>query len=79
MVTKNIVANGIQIIIQWWLILCFKKEFNLINHVSFENLNYPFRVDISITQFGNRGPDRFRCETRKLVDALQILIPNYMY
>jgi len=41
-----------------------KKEFRLINRVTFEHNDYPFKVDISITKFGNRAPDRFGRENR---------------
>ena len=41
-----------------------KKEFRFLNRVSFEHPDYPFIVDISISKFGNRGPDRFGRENR---------------
>ncbi len=41
-----------------------KKEFRFLNRVSFEHPDYPFIVDISITKFGNRAPDRFGRENR---------------
>jgi len=41
-----------------------KKEFRLINRVTFEHPDYPVKVDISITKFGNRKPDRFGRENR---------------
>jgi hypothetical protein len=41
-----------------------KKEFRFINRVTFQHPDYPFKVDISITKFGNRGIDRFGRENR---------------
>ena len=41
-----------------------KKEFRFINRVSFQHPDHPFIVDISITKFGNRSPDRFGRENR---------------
>jgi hypothetical protein len=41
-----------------------KKEFRLLNRVSFEHPDYPFIIDISIAKFGNRGPDKFGRENR---------------
>jgi hypothetical protein len=36
-----------------------KKEFRFLNRVSFEHPDYPFIVDVSISKFGNRRPDKF--------------------
>ena len=41
-----------------------KKEFRFINRVSFEHPDHPFIVDISITKFGNRSPDKYGRENR---------------
>ena len=41
-----------------------KKEFRLLNRVTFENNDYPFKVDITISKFANRGPDKFGRENR---------------
>jgi hypothetical protein len=41
-----------------------KKEFRFINRVAFEHPDYPVRVDISITKFGTRSPDRYGRENR---------------
>ena len=41
-----------------------KKEFRLINRVTFEHPDYPFKVDISISKFGNRGPDKYGRENK---------------
>ena len=41
-----------------------KKEFRFINRVSFAHPDHPFIVDISITKFGDRAPDRFGRENR---------------
>ena len=41
-----------------------KKEFRFINRVSFAHPDHPFIVDISITKFGDRSPDRFGRENR---------------
>jgi len=56
--TEEKVKMGVQNnIIQNWK--TEKKEFRFLNRVSFEHPSYPFIVDISITKFGNRGPDKF--------------------
>jgi hypothetical protein len=61
--TETKVKKGIQnFIIENWK--RSKKEFRLINRVTFEHPDYPCKVDISITKFGNRGPDRFGRENR---------------
>ena len=41
-----------------------KKEFRFINRVSFEHPDHPFIIDVSITKFGNKGPDRYGRENR---------------
>jgi hypothetical protein len=41
-----------------------KKEFRFINRVTFEHPEHPFKVDISITKFGNRNPDKYGRENR---------------
>jgi len=41
-----------------------KKEFRFLNRVSFEHPDYPFIVDVSISKFGNRRPDKFGRENR---------------
>ena len=41
-----------------------KKEFRFINRVSFEHPDHPFIVDVSITKFGNRSPDKYGRENR---------------
>jgi hypothetical protein len=41
-----------------------KKEFRLINRVSFIHNDYPVSVDISIVKYGNRMPDKFGRENR---------------
>ena len=41
-----------------------KKEFRLINRVSFKHDNYPVVVDISIVKYGNRMADRFGRENK---------------
>ena len=41
-----------------------KKEFRLLNRVTFEHNDYPFKVDVSISKFANRGPDKFGRENR---------------
>ena len=41
-----------------------KKEFRLINRVSFEHPDYPFRLDLSIVKYGNRMPDKFGRKNR---------------
>jgi len=41
-----------------------KKVFRFINRVTFQHEDYPFKVDISITKFGNRAPDKFGRENR---------------
>jgi len=41
-----------------------KKEFRLLNRVTFEHNDYPFKVDITISKFANRGPDKFGRENR---------------
>jgi len=41
-----------------------KKRIPFINRVSFEHPDYPVRVDISITKFGTRSPDRYGRENR---------------
>ena len=61
--TEDKVKKGIQnYILENWK--KSKKEFRFINRVTFEHPDYPFKVDISITKFGNRGPDRFGRENR---------------
>ena len=61
--TEDKVKKGIQnFIFQNWT--KSKKEFRLVNRVTFEHPDYPFLVDISITKFGNRGPDKFGRENR---------------
>ena len=61
--TEEVVKKGIQhyILDNWRK---SKKEFRFLNRVSFEHPDYPFIVDISISKFGNRGPDRFGRENR---------------
>ena len=41
-----------------------KKEFRLINRVTFVHFDYPVKVDISIVKYGNRMPDKFGRENR---------------
>lgn len=41
-----------------------KKEFRFINRVTFQHPEHPFKVDISITKFGNRNPDKYGRENR---------------
>ena len=41
-----------------------KKEVRFINRVTLNNDDYPFNVDISISKFGNRRPDKFGRENR---------------
>jgi len=41
-----------------------KKEFRLINRVSFQHSDYPFRLDLSIVKYGNRMPDKFGRKNR---------------
>jgi hypothetical protein len=61
--TEEKVKKGIQnYILENWR--KSKKEFRFLNRVSFEHPDYPFIVDISITKFGNRAPDRFGRENR---------------
>jgi hypothetical protein len=36
-----------------------KKEFRLLNRVTFHNTEYPFRFDLSIVKYGTRQPDKF--------------------
>jgi len=61
--TEEKVKKGIQnFVIENWR--KSKKEFRFINRVSFEHPDHPFIVDISITKFGNRGPDRYGRENR---------------
>ena len=61
--TEEKVKKGIQnFIIENWR--KSKKEFRFINRVSFEHPEHPFIVDISITKFGNRNPDRYGRENR---------------
>ena len=61
--TEEKVKTGIQnFIIENWK--KSKKEFRLINRVTFEHPKYPFKVDISITKFANRGPDKYGRENK---------------
>lgn len=61
--TEEKVKKGIQnYILENWR--KSKKEFRFLNRVSFEHPDYPFIVDISISKFGNRAPDRFGRENR---------------
>jgi hypothetical protein len=56
--TEEYVKKGIQnFIIENWK--QSKKEFRFINRVSFEHQDHPFIVDISISKFGNRNPDKY--------------------
>jgi hypothetical protein len=41
-----------------------KKEFRLINRVTFKHPDYPFKVDISIVKYGNRMADKFGRENK---------------
>jgi hypothetical protein len=41
-----------------------KKTFRYLNRVTFKHPDYPFNIDISITKYGNRGPDRYGNENR---------------
>jgi hypothetical protein len=41
-----------------------KKEFRLINRVTFVHDDYPFKVDLSIVKYANRLPDKFGRENR---------------
>ena len=41
-----------------------KKEFRLINRVTFQHEDYPFKADLSIVKYGNRMPDKFGRENR---------------
>jgi hypothetical protein len=41
-----------------------KKEFRLINRVTFVHNDYPVKVDISIVKYANRMPDKFGRENR---------------
>ena len=41
-----------------------KKEFRLINRVTFVHNDYPFKVDLSIVKYANRLPDKFGRENR---------------
>ena len=61
--TEEKAKKGIQnFIIENWR--KSKKEFRFINRVSFQHPDYPFIVDISITKFANRNPDRYGREGR---------------
>jgi hypothetical protein len=61
--TEEKVKKGIQnYILENWR--KSKKEFRFLNRVSFEHPDYPFIVDISISKFGNRAPDKFGRENR---------------
>ena len=61
--TEEPVKKGIQnFVIENWK--KSKKEFRFINRVSFEHPDYPFIVDISITKYANRNPDKFGRENR---------------
>ncbi len=61
--TEETVKKGIQYyILENWR--KSKKEFRFINRVSFAHPDHPFIVDISITKFGDRSPDRFGRENR---------------
>lgn len=61
--TEERVKKGIQnYILENWR--KSKKEFRFLNRVSFEHPDFPCIVDISITKFGNRNPDRFGRENR---------------
>jgi len=56
--TETKVQTGIQnLILENWR--KSKKEFRFINRVTFQHSDYPVKVDISITKFGNKKPDRF--------------------
>ena len=41
-----------------------KKEFRFLKRVSFEHHDLPFIIDMSITKFGNRVPDKYGRENR---------------
>jgi len=41
-----------------------KKEFRLINRVTFEHKDFPFNVDLSIVKYGNKMKDKFGRENR---------------
>jgi hypothetical protein len=61
--TEEIVARGLKM----YIMENFKKskkEFRFINRVSFIHPDYPCQVDVSITKFGNRGPDKYGKENR---------------
>jgi hypothetical protein len=61
--TEEKAKRGIQnFIIENWR--KSKKEFRFINRVSFEHPDYPFIIDISITKFANRNPDKYGRESR---------------
>ena len=61
--TEEKIKTGIQnFIIENWK--KSKKEFRLVNRVTFEHPKYPFKVDISITKFANRGPDKYGRENK---------------
>jgi hypothetical protein len=61
--TEEKVKTGVQNeILQNWR--KSKKEFRFINRVTFEHREHPFKVDISITKFGNRNPDKYGRENR---------------
>jgi len=61
--TEEKAKKGIQnFIIENWR--KSKKEFRFINRVSFEHPDYPFIIDISITKFSNRTPDKYGRENR---------------
>jgi hypothetical protein len=56
--TETKVKKGIQnFIMENWR--KSKKEFRFINRVTFQHPSHPFNVDVSITKFGNRSPDRY--------------------
>ena len=61
--TEEKVKKGVQnVILENWR--KSKKEFRFINRVTFQHPEHPFKVDISITKFGNRNPDKYGRENR---------------
>ena len=61
--TETKVNKGIQkFILENWR--TSRKEFRFINRVTFYHKDHPVKVDISITKFGNKNPDRFGRENR---------------